>query len=83
MRTSLIAVTFITWGVVNPVTAPTGRHVAVQVKFAPATSEVSGTLKVAPEQIGDGAVLVKLGMGFTVTVKSVTGPLHPLACGVI
>ena len=59
VRLSLIAVVPANWGVVNPVTEPTGRHEAVHVKLAPATSEFSITLNVAPEQIGDGAVLVR------------------------
>ena len=80
---SLIVVTWVLCMAVNPVTAPTGRQDAVQVKSPPATSGISVSLKVVAEQMGAGAVLVKCGVGLTVTVKSESGPTQPLACGVI
>ena len=83
VSTSLIPVTLMGWLAVKPVTAPTGRQVAVQVKAAPVTSEVRGRLKVAPEHIGEGWLLVRWGVGLTVTVRLVGVPLHPLAWGVI
>ena len=71
VSTSEMAVTFVIWGVVNPVTEPTGLQEAVHVKLAPVTSEISVTLKVLSEQIGAGALLVKWGEGLTVTMKLV------------
>ena len=67
-----MAVTLVSWGLVNPVTAPTGLQEAVQVKSAPVTSETSVTLKRVAEQIAAGALLVKWGEGLTVTTKLVT-----------
>ena len=69
VRTSLMVVTLINCGVVNPVIAPAGKHDAVQVKSVPVTSEVRGTRKVVPEQIGNGTGFVRCGVGFTVTTK--------------
>ena len=71
VSTSEMEVTLANWGVVNPVTEPTGLHEAVQVKFAPTTSEVNATLKVLSEQTGAGILFVKWGEGLTVTIKLV------------
>ena len=63
----------------NPVTAGE-LGMAVHEKIAPATSEVKGMVMVPFAQIEpESGELVRWGMGFTVIVKSVTGPLHPLA----
>ena len=56
---SLMAVVFMICGVVNPVTDPTGKHEAVHVKLPPDTSEINVALKVVPEHIGVGALLVR------------------------
>lgn len=74
-----MVVVFVLCGVVYPVTDPTGNDDAVHVKFPPATSGFNVMLNVDPEQIGAGALLVRCGVGFTVTVRSDAGPLQPLA----
>ena len=56
---SLMFVVFVICGLVNPVMAPAGKQEAVQVKLPPVTSGDRATLNVAPEQIGEGAVLIK------------------------
>ena len=80
---SFIVVTPITWGVVKPVTDPTGLQEAVHVKLAPVTSGTRVTLNVLAEQIGVGAGFARWGVGFTVTMKLVVWPLHPFALGTI
>ena len=59
VNTSLMVVVFVNCGLVNPVTAPAGKQEAVQVKLPPVTSGARATLNVAPEQIGNGGVLVR------------------------
>ena len=72
VRRSAIVVTFVTWGVVNPVTEPTGLQDAVQVKLVPVTSDIKVTLNEVAEQIATGGGLVRWGEGLTVTMKFVT-----------
>ena len=59
VRTSEMTVTFVTCGLVNPVTEPTGLQEAVHVKSPPVTSEPKVTLKSVAEQIGKGVALVR------------------------
>ena len=56
---SLMVVVLVICGLVNPVTDPKGKQEAVQVKLPPVTSGDRATLNEAPEQIGEGAVLVR------------------------
>ena len=60
-----MVVTFVSWGLVNPVTDPTGLQEAVQVKLPPVTSGTRIELNRLPEQIGKGGPLVRCGVGFT------------------
>ena len=59
VSTSLMVIVLVNCGLVNPETAPAGKQEAVQVKLPPVTSGAKATLNVAPEQIGEGAVLIK------------------------
>ena len=59
VSTSLMVVVFVICGLVIPVTAPAGKQEAVQVKSPPVTSGDRATLNEAPEQIGEGAVLLR------------------------
>ena len=79
---SLIAVTAVAWVAVNPVTEPTGLEVAVHVKLAPVTSLCKDALNGSPEQIPSGWLLVRCGVGLTVTVRFEAGPSQLFACGV-
>ena len=81
---SEITVTPVTWGLVNPATEPAGLQKAVHVKSAPLTLDVNMTFAEEPEQIPEESGLFdRSGLGFTVTVKSNAGPLHPFAAGMM
>jgi hypothetical protein len=62
---------------VYPVTAPAGLQGAVHVKVVPATPEVNASVNPAPEQTGDGWVLVTDGVGVTEMDCDAGVPWHP------
>lgn len=62
----------------TPATVP-----LLQLKLAPGVALVGVYVKAVPLQTADGVkALLNTGMGFTVTVNVLTGPVHPLAVGV-
>ena len=81
---SVITVTPVTWGLVNPVTEPVGIQKAVQVKSVPVTLDVNITFAEEPEHIPEeSGSFDKSGTGLTVTIKSNAGPVQPLADGIM